>query len=119
MQPGPEPVIDTTEMTCTTTMKDYCTTTLCDQALSDAEKDKRLCPASEIACGDFNIIMKADGSAMTNFYYQGGELVAIEHVVSQNQHDCLGGPTSFSAQHCASTGKALPACVGEPPPSGW
>jgi hypothetical protein len=119
MQSTPEPVIDTTEMTCATTMKDYCAGTVCDQLLADAQKDKRLCPASELACGDYHIIMKADASTMTNFYYQNGTLVAIEHIGAQSQHDCLGGPASFVAQHCASTGRAISACASDPQPTGW
>ena len=116
---GPEPVIDTTEMTCSTTMKDYCAGTVCDQSLAEAEKDKRLCPASELACGDYHVIMKADSGAMTNFYYQGDALVAIEHISTGSQHDCLGGPATFVAQHCASTGHTISACAATPPPSGW
>jgi hypothetical protein len=116
---GPEPVIDTTQMTCSTTMKDYCAGTVCDPLLADAERDKRLCPASELACGDYQIIMKSDAGAMTNFYYQNGELVAIEHIGTSSQHDCLGGPASFAAQHCASTGRSISACAATPPPSGW
>jgi hypothetical protein len=116
--PGDD-TIETTQMTCGTAMKDYCATNTCDQTFAAAEQDKHLCPASEVACGQFNVVTQTATDATTNFFYQGGDLVAIEHVVLPSQHDCLAGPASFTAQHCTTGSRSLPACSTEPPPTGW
>jgi len=116
-----EPVIETTQMICTTSVQDYCAANSCSQTFSLAEQDKRLCPATEMVCGDFSIVMKSGTSTVTNFFYQGGQLVAVELTGAPTRHDCLAGPASFTAQHCASVvGQKTPACVTEdPPPTGW
>ncbi|HEX2686863.1 MAG TPA: hypothetical protein VHN14_09600 [Kofleriaceae bacterium] len=76
-----------------------------------AKQDKNLCPASLIRCGDYDVILQGSVDTATNYYYQAGQLVAIDHIVFPNRHTCLAGPAMFSATRCATTNRPLPACI--------
>src|SRR5882762_2690290 len=81
------PVVDTTQMTCSTSVKDYCAGNACDQSLAAAQQDKRLCPASEMVCAQFHVVMKTATDSATNFFYQDGQLVAIESMQQSTLHN--------------------------------
>jgi hypothetical protein len=118
--PTSDATIETIAMTCNTDVTAYCNANPCIKSLDAAEKDATLCPASQISCGGFQVILKADSTKITTFYYQGGNLVAIANPSLASGAACVAGPASFSAPKCATGGRALPACQGDPdPPSGW
>jgi hypothetical protein len=112
--------IETIAMNCSTAVADFCKSTACDQTLAAAEKDMALCPASEITCGGFNVILRVEAGVPTTYYYQSGQLVAVAHPSQPGGAACLGGPATFSAPKCVTAGRSLPACTsGDPPPTGW
>jgi hypothetical protein len=111
--------LETISMSCSTGVTDYCKTNACNQSLAVAEKDSSLCPASEMTCGDFKVILRNDAGTTAVFYYQGGSLVAIAHPSAPGGAACLAGPTSFSALRCVSGGVSLSVCASDPPPTGW
>jgi hypothetical protein len=117
--PSADATIETISMTCSTDVSAYCNANPCIKSLAVAEKDASLCPASEITCGGFQVILKADAGTLTTFYYQGGQLVAIAHPSLSTGAECMAGPTSFSAPKCVTAGRSLPACTTGEPPSGW
>ena len=118
--PVTDATIETIAMTCNTDVTAYCSSNPCVTTYSAAEKDATLCPASSIACGGFQVILKAEATKITTFYYQGGQLVAIANPSLATGAACVAGPASFSAPKCVTGGRALPACAGDPdPPSGW
>jgi len=117
--PSADATIEFISMTCSTDVSAYCNSNPCIKSLAVAEKDASLCPASEITCGGFQVILKADGGTLTTFYYQGGQLVAIAHPSLSTGAECMAGPTSFSAPKCVTAGRSLPACTTTDPPSGW
>lgn len=117
--PTVDATVETIAMSCSTAVTDYCKSTACDQSLADAEKNAALCPASEITCGGFNVILRNEGGIPTTYYYQGGQLVAIAHPSQPGGAACLGGPTAFSAPKCVTAGRSLPACTSGDPPTGW
>jgi hypothetical protein len=112
--------VETIAMNCSTAVTDFCKSTACDQTLAAAEKNMALCPASEITCGGFNVILRVEAGTPTTYYYQGGTLVAVAHPSQPGGAACLGGPTTFSAPKCVTAGRSLPACASnDPPPTGW
>ena len=111
--------VETISMSCSTGVTDYCKTNACDQSLADAVKDTALCPASQISCGGFTVILRTEAGTVTTLYYQGDSLVAIAHPSLPGGPACLAGPASFSAQRCAGAGKNLTVCGSGDPPSGW
>jgi hypothetical protein len=117
--PSVDATIETISMTCSTDVTAYCNANPCVKSLSAAEKDMSLCPASEITCGGFQVILKSDAGTLTTFYYQGGQLVAVAHPSLSTGATCLGGPASFNAPKCVTAGRSLPACTTGEPPSGW
>lgn len=106
-------------MSCSTGVTDFCNTTACDATLAAAEKNAALCPASEIACGGYSVILRVEAGTPTTYYYQGGQLVAVAHPSQPGGAACLGGPASFSAPKCVTAGHSLPACTSGEPPTGW
>jgi hypothetical protein len=118
--PSVDAMLETISMTCSTGVTDYCKTNACDQTIALAEHDATLCPASEVTCGDYKVILRVDNGTSSAMYFQGGNLVAIAHPSAPGGAACLAGPTSFSALRCLTAGVALPACgSSDPPPSGW
>jgi len=117
--PSADATIETISMTCSTDVTAYCNANPCIKSLAIAEKDASLCPASEITCGNYQIILKADAGTLTTFYYQGGQLVAIAQPSLASGAACMAGPASFTAPKCVTTGRSLPACTSGEPPSGW
>jgi hypothetical protein len=102
--------LETTPLTCSSSVADFCATAPCDRDLAVAKQDPSLCPASLIHCGDYDVILKGSADTATNYYYQGDQLVAVEHIVFPSQFDCLAGPAMFNAPECATTNQPLPAC---------
>jgi len=82
----------------------------CDADLATAKQDTSLCPASLIRCGDYDVILHSSVDTSTNYYYQDGQLVAIDLLVFPSRQTCLGGPAMFEAPQCATTNRPLPAC---------
>ena len=117
--PSADATVETISMTCNTDVTAYCNANPCIKSLAIAEKDASLCPASEITCGNFQVILKSDAGTLTTFYYQSGQLVAIAQPSLATGAACMAGPTSFSAPKCVTTGRSLPACTSGEPPSGW
>ena len=102
--------VETSPLTCSGSVADYCTAHPCDRDLATAKQDPRLCPASQIRCGDYDVILSSGIGASTNYYYRGGELVAIEQLVFPGHATCLGEPLMFDKTQCAATHRRLPAC---------
>lgn len=118
--PADSAAVELISMSCNSGVSDYCKTTACDDTLTAAEKNAALCPASEIACGGFTVVLRVESGTPTTYYYQSGALVAVAHPSQPGGAACLGGPTAFSAPKCATAGRSLPACAsGDPGPSGW
>ena len=117
--PTVDATIETIAMSCSTAVTDFCKTTACDQTLAAAEKNAALCPASEITCGGFNVILRNEGGIPTTYYYQGAQLVAVAHPSQPGGAASLGGPATFSAPKCVTAGRSLPACTSGEPPTGW
>jgi hypothetical protein len=117
--PTVDAAIEIISMTCGSAVTDYCKSTVCDTSLAVAEKDAALCPASEITCGEFRIILRSEAGVPTTYYYQSDQLVAVAHPSLPGGAACLGGPTSFSAPKCVTAGRSLPACTSGDPPNGW
>jgi hypothetical protein len=118
--PMEEPVTETIAMTCNTDVTAYCNANPCVKSFAAAEKDTSLCPASLINCGGFQVILKADSTKITTFYYQSDNLVAIANPSLTTGAACVAGPASFSAPKCATGGRTLSACMGDnDPPEGW
>jgi len=116
--PNVDATAETISMSCGTAVTDYCATHPCDKTQAAAEKDADLCPASQMTCGSFNVVLQS-GAIPTSFYYQNGDLVAIAHPILPNR-DCLAGPATFDAPRCVTAGRTLPSCAtSDPPPSGW
>jgi hypothetical protein len=117
--PTADATIEFIAMTCNTDVTAYCDSNPCVKSLAAAEKDATLCPASEITCGSYQVILKADAGKLTTFYYQGGQLAAIANPSLSTGAACVAGPASFSAPKCVTAGRSLPACTSGDPPSGW
>jgi hypothetical protein len=99
-----------TGLTCATTIAAYCNANACDQLLTAAEQDKALCPASLTMCGGYDVIVKGGLDTSTTYYYQAGQLVAIDHLLLPNHHTCAAGPATFQEPSCSPSGQTLPAC---------
>ena len=95
--PSADATIETISMTCNTDVTAYCNANPCIKSLAIAEKDASLCPASEITCGNFQVILKSDAGTLTTFYYQSGQLVAIARSFS-----------SYLRPWCAQKRSSLP-----------
>jgi hypothetical protein len=102
---------ETIRLTCSSSIAEYCATAHCDLELAVAKQDRSLCPASLIRCNDYDVILRSSVDTSTNYYYQGGQLVAIEFIRYPGQYSCTAGPAMFDAQHCATTDQPLPACA--------
>ncbi len=98
-------------LTCSTTISEYCGSNSCDQSLAAAKQDHGLCPASLNTCGSFEVITKTALDTATIYYYQGDQLVAIDHFLLPGHHTCVAGPSAFVEPTCGSTGQTLPACM--------
>jgi hypothetical protein len=97
-------------LTCGTTISAYCNANGCDQTLTAAKQDKSLCPASLNACGDFDVITKGGLDTATIYFYQAGQLVAIDNVLLPGHHACAAGPGTFAEPSCGNNSQTLPAC---------
>jgi hypothetical protein len=97
-------------LACSSSLAEYCAMNHCDTDLATAKRDTSLCPASLIRCGDYDVILHSSVDTSTNYYYQDGQLVAIDFLVFPNRQTCLGGPAMFDAPQCATTHRSLPAC---------
>jgi hypothetical protein len=97
-------------LTCSTSIAEYCNANSCDQTLAAAQQDKDLCPASQNTCGTFEVITKGRLDTATIYYYQGGQLVAIDNLLLPGHHVCAAGPATFVEPSCGNTGQTLPAC---------
>lgn len=102
--------VENVALACSTKLADYCAMNHCDADLATAKQDTSLCPASLIRCGDYDVILRSSVDTSTNYYYQAGQLVAIDLLVFPNRQTCLGGPAMFDAPQCATTNRPLPAC---------
>lgn len=111
--------VEVISMNCSRAVAEYCATNVCNQTLAAAEQDGRLCPASQITCGEYNVVVKGSGAGLTTFYYKAGALVAVANPTSPTAGNCLGGPTMFDAPRCATNGRSTPACASQEPPTGW
>lgn len=113
--------ISVVSMTCSTAVTDYCTSNTCNTSFAAALQDTHLCPASQMTCGEFNVILKGSADGSTNFFYSSGQLVAIAHagLSTGSGMTCLAGPAAFSGPQCATTGRPLPACASGEPMTGW
>jgi hypothetical protein len=98
-------------LTCSTTIAAYCGSNSCDQSLAAAKQDHSLCPASLNTCGSFEVIIKSALDTATVYYYQGDQLVAIDHFLLPAHHTCVAGPSSFVEPACGNTSQTLPACM--------
>src|SRR5258705_11125491 len=105
--------ISVVSMTCSTAVTDYCTTNTCDTSFAAALQDTHLCPAAQMTCGEFSVILKGSANGSTNFFYTSGELVAIAHAGSPTGRalTCRAGPPAFSGRRCGTTGRPRPACA--------
>jgi hypothetical protein len=117
--PADSAAVELISMSCSTGVTDFCKTTACDQNLADAEKNAALCPASEITCGGYTVVLRVEGGVPTTYYYQAGALVAVAHPSQPGGAACLGGPAAFSAPKCVTAGRSLPVCTSGEPPTGW
>ena len=97
-------------LTCGTTIATYCGSNSCNQTLAAAEQDHSLCPASENTCGTFQVVTKGNLDTATIYYYQGGQLVAIDNLLLPGHHTCVAGPTTFVEPTCTTASHTLPAC---------
>lgn len=98
-------------LTCSTTIAEYCGANSCDQDIAAAKQDKGLCPASLNMCGTFEVITKGGIDTATFYYYQGGQLVAIDNLLLPGHHTCAAGPNTFVEPTCGSGSQPLPACM--------
>jgi hypothetical protein len=97
-------------LSCGITMAAYCNANSCED-LAAAKQDKTLCPASLKTCGEFEVITKGGVDTATQYFYQGDQLVAIDHTVLPGPHTCTAGPATFIEPSCGTTtGQTLPAC---------
>lgn len=102
--------VENVALDCSNSLAEYCAMNHCDADLATAKQDTSLCPASLIRCGDYDVILHSSVDTSTNYYYQAGQLVAIDLLVFPNHQTCLGGPAMFDAPQCATTNRPLPAC---------
>jgi hypothetical protein len=93
------------------TITDYCAASSCDKTLAAAQQDKALCPASQNTCGEFETVTKSGIDTATVYYYQGGQLIAIDKFLLPGHHACAAGPSSFVEPACGTTSQTLPACM--------
>ncbi|HEU4735316.1 MAG TPA: hypothetical protein VFT22_45810 [Kofleriaceae bacterium] len=97
-------------LTCGTTIASFCGAHPCDRTLTDAAQDKALCPASLFTCGGYDVVIEGGLDTSTRYYYQGDQLIAIDHTSLPLLRTCTAGPARFEVPSCASPGQRLPAC---------
>lgn len=100
----------TLALTCGTTIAAYCSATSCDQSLAAAKQDRSLCPASLNTCGAYEVITKGGIDTATFYFYQGDQLVAVDHELLPGHHTCSAGPATFDEPTCGPSSQNLPAC---------
>lgn len=112
-------------LSCGTTIADFCAARPCDRTLTAAKQDASLCPASFRSCAGLDIVTQGGLDTSTSYYYQGDQLIAIDHVLLPMHRTCTAGPATFSVPSCSDPGQVLPVCAhallpdGQPPaPSG-
>lgn len=106
--PPPPPTV---RVACRTALADYCAGSPCDQAVTAAEQNHNLCPATLTTCGDITVAAQNKVDTATLWYYERGVLVAIvTQLVPDPRYVCVAGPEVFEIPTCTLTGQSLPAC---------
>ena len=98
-------------LNCGTRLADFCTTYGCNLTLEAALHDQNLCDGLSgwATCGDYQVISQAFTDTGTRYFYQDGQLVAIEGY-GELPGRCSAGPEKFEAPFCASAHQIMPQC---------
>lgn len=102
-------------VTCSASVDDACRSASCDRTLDQAKHDAQLCQPKFtsvlFACGDLVVVSDHAPDTGVSYYYQDGELVAMERTDLVTT-GCFAGPAAFVKPACSSAVEVpLPACA--------